>query len=133
MACPHRRDQSVNLRRDEGGVAPHSMARCALVDALGLPSALSPEHCERCLADANAPGTLASAINRDLTQHLLMRRIQSGDGARHPKLLALDAAVERARVTYGQAFVEDALVEAVRRGRLTSERALSLAGEEPAS
>jgi len=131
--CQHRREATVNLPNGLGGVEPHPIVRCALVDALGVTAGVSPEHCERCLADAKAPRTLDAEVNGRLVRHLLMRRLQSGDAARHPKTLALDVAIERARAAYGAEFVRDALVEAVRRGRLAPERALVLGGEEAES
>lgn len=131
--CVHRGETTVHVRAGGGGVAPRRMIRCALVAAQGITAAVPPEHCERCLADAVAPGTAASEVNRQLVRHLLMRRIQAGDAARHPKTLDLGEAVRRAVAAYGAEFVQDALVEAVRRGRLTPERALALAGEEAES
>lgn len=105
------------------------MIRCALVDATGLSAAVPEDHCVRCLADPAAPRSLDAEVNRDLLAHLTMRRVQAGDTARAHGLISLDEAVRRALASRDRETVQEWLLEAVRRGRVTPERALAIGGE----
>jgi hypothetical protein len=114
-------------KRDEDGKpVARVFHRCALVDAEGMPCAFPPEHCERCAADETAPKSLDSEVNRHLRERNLARRVEAGDRPKHPGLMALEAAVDKARERFGRAGVEERLVRAVRHG-LPPERAQKLA------
>lgn len=127
MACEHQTLFTMPRRPQAGEpLEPVALARCALVDAIGISCGFPPEHCERCADDETAPRSVESAINRDIIRRALQRRIEAGDRPRRSRM-TLDDAVALARSRDGQAWVEDRLVAAVRRG-LPVERATALAG-----
>lgn len=124
--CPHQTPESGSILDGDGKVKQVELVRCALVDAQGIRSAFPVEHCTACLFDPSAPGSIRSAANVTLMRNLFRRRIEMGKRTEHSSLIPIEDAVKKAIAVYGLEWVQERLVEAVRRGFLQPDEAMKM-------